>query len=192
MTGPASEEDMGVANVDGFLGEPKKEATLETIAADAKEKVLQKDNADVTDEDLKETDPEADRKPEGAEDAPEEVEKTDPPEEENPEKPGAPEELEPTEPVTFGPADDLVREFKEIPESISTHFGVKDSVILSDGETFRVATDNGADEDPSIAYIDLDVVTLLRIALNKLRKTGNLIAISKVNEALSRICAGMQ
>jgi len=178
MTGPASEEDMGVANVDGFLGEPKKEATLETIAADAKEKVLQKDNADVTDEDLKETDPEADRKPEGAEDAPEEVEKTDPPEEENPEKPGAPEEdLEPEEEV---------RDFVEIPESISTHFGVKDSVITSDGETFMVT-----DEDTETC-VDLDVVTLLRIALNKLRKTGNLIAISKVNEALSRICAGMQ
>ena len=129
---------------------------------DLNETDIEQNEDEPTGEDLSEIDPKDDQKPGGKDEGP-----TDPPE-----------DLEEDE----GP-----RPFEEIPESKAPHFGVKDSVIVSDGETFKVFTD-----EDDVVDIDLDVVTLLRIALNKVRKAGNVDAINKINEALSGICSALK
>jgi len=153
-------------DADESKAEVKADATGEGVPNNyvTKEHLDQMSGGELTDEDLSEIDPEVDQKPAGDDDAPEDLEKNDPPEGEPP------------------------REFAEIPESKAPHFGVKDSVIVSDGATFKVV--GGEDED--VQNIDLDVVTLLRIALNKVRKAGNVPAINKINEALSGICSALK
>jgi hypothetical protein len=129
---------------------------------DLNETDIEQNEDEPTGEDLSEIDPKDDQKPGGEDEGP-----TDPPE-----------DLEEDE----GP-----RPFEEIPESKAPHFGVKDSVIVSDGATFKVFTD-----EDDVVDIDLDVVTLLRIALNKVRKAGNVDAINKINDALSGICSALK
>jgi len=136
--------------------------------------VVEPTGDDVTDEDLNETDIEQN------EDEPtdEDLSEVDP---DADKKPGGKDDAPEEEPEAHSV-------FEEIPESKAPHFGVKDFTIMSDGLSFKIMD---ADEE-RMCNIDLDVITLLRIALNKVRKTGNVDAINKINDALSGICSALK